>query len=281
MPHATVRSGVSLYYEWHGDHDGDPVIFIRGTGADSSRWMPQVQEYAGRYRCLIFDNRGSGKSDAPAGPYSVDMMVDDAIGLMDALSIESAHLSGLSLGGAIAQAIALQAPARVTTLQLHGTWARTYGYARMYLSLLKRFLLEGGLDLYYEGALLYLFPPDYITEQPDRTAEILRAMKKNSSPEQGLLGQLDANLTHDVLDQLDQIAVPTLITVGELDMCLPPYYARELHGAIRGSELVVFEGGSHLFGLQDPATFNRVTLQWLDRQVAQLNGKGRGAQPPR
>lgn len=281
MPHATVRSGVSLYYEWHGQHAGDPVVFIRGTGADSSRWMPQVEEYAGRYRCLIFDNRGAGKSDTPAGPYSVDMMVEDAIGLMDALSIESAHLSGLSLGGAIAQAMTLAAPARVTTLQLHGTWARTYGYARKYLSLLRRFVLEGGLDLYYEGALLYLFPPDYITEQAERMDGILQAMKKNSSPAQGLLGQLEANLTHDVLDRLDQIAVPTLVTVGELDMCLPPYYSRELHRGIRGSELVVFKGGSHLFGLQDPATFNRVTLEWLDRQVALLNGKKGGAKPPR
>lgn len=267
MPTAKLKTGVELYYEWHGDAPGPPVVFVRGTGADSSRWLPQVADYRDRYRCLIFDNRGSGKSDAPSGPYTVPMMADDTIALLDTLDVGRCHLSGLSLGGAIALRVAIEAPERVSTLQLHGSWAKTYGYARMYLSLLKRFLEDGGLDLYYDGALLYLFPPDYLTNHYDEAIETLERMKKNSSPAQGLLGQLEANLTHDEADRLNLVRAPTLVTVGELDMCLPPLYSRQLADGIPGAELVVFPGGSHLFGLQDPEVFNRATLEWLGRQV--------------
>ena len=268
MPNVTVSTGVSLYYEMHGEeHDGLPVVFIRGTGATGNRWMPQVQEYTKTYRCMFFDNRGSGQSDSPPGPYDVAMMTGDTIALLDELGIERAHISGLSLGGAIAQDLTLRDPGRVATLQLHATWARTHGYAAMYLGLLRRWLEEGGTDLYYESALMYLFPPDYITREHDRLLEILAMMKQNTSPIEGLLGQVDANLTHDLADRLGEIAVPTLITVGDLDMCLPPYFSRELHDLIPGSELVVFEGGSHLFGVQDPETFNRITLDWLAKHA--------------
>jgi 3-oxoadipate enol-lactonase len=272
MPTFGSSTGISIYYEWHGPREGTPVLFIRGTGADSSRWLPQVEAYARHLPCVIFDNRGCGRSDAPAGPYSVAMMAEDALALLDHLEIPVVNLSGLSLGGAIAQRMAIQWPDRVATLQLHGTWARTRGYARFYLSLLRRLLDEGGLDLYYEGAFLHLFPPSFFNEQYEQAAQILAGMKSHAAPAQGLYGQLEANISHDELDRLHLIRCPTLITVGELDMALPPEFSRELHDAIPRSELVIFPGGSHLFGLQDPDEFNRVTLGWLNRQ----RGNGRG-----
>lgn len=268
MTLTTVAPGVDLFHEWHGDDLGPPVVFIRGTGADSSRWLPQVEAYRDRYRCLLLDNRGSGKSSCPPGAYTVAMMAEDTMALLDHLEVQRAHVVGLSLGGAIAQHIAVNYPERVATLQLHGTWAKTRGYASMYLGLLKKFLEYGGIDLYYEGALLYLFPPAFFTEEYDRAQEILAAMKANSSPIEGLMGQVEANLSHDLLEGLPAISMPTLITVGELDMCIPLHYSQELHELIPGSELIVFPGGSHLFGIQDPETFNRVTLEWLNRQVS-------------
>jgi len=81
------------------------------------------------------------------------------------------------------------------------------------------------------------------------------------------VGQLEANLSHDEADRLSLVRAPTLITVGELDMCLPPLYSRQLADGIPDAELVVFPGGSHLFGLQDPDAFNAATLEWLGRQV--------------
>jgi pimeloyl-ACP methyl ester carboxylesterase len=265
MPRIEVSTGVSLYYEWYGNGNGLPVVFIRGTGADSSRWMPQVAAYRKRYRCLVFDNRGAGRSDSPPGAYSVEDMAADTVALLDALGVDRAHVSGLSLGGAVAQVLAAEHPDRVETLQLHGTWTRTYGYARMYLSMLKRVLEVGGLDLYYETALLYLFPPVFFTEHYERALEVLVAMKAHPSSYDGLMGQLEANLAHDASARMSAIVAPTLITVGELDMCIPPHFSEELHKLIAHSELVVFPGGAHLHGLLDPDVFNQTTLDWLAR----------------
>ena len=94
---------------------------------------------------------------------------------------------------------------------------------------------------------------------------MLDNMKKNSSPIEGMRGQLDANMSHDISDHLGKISTPTLVTVGEIDMCLPPSFSRERADGIPNSELIIFPGGSHLFGVQDPATFNRITLDWLER----------------
>ena len=192
-------------------------------------------------------------------------MAEDSVALLDALDIDTCHLSGLSLGAAIAAQMAIAFPERVQTLQLHGGWAKTHGYAKMYLGMLGRWLDEGGLDLYYEAALLYLFPPDFITDNYDQVMTVLDNMKKNSSPIEGMRGQLDANMSHDISDHLGKISTPTLVTVGEMDMCLPPSFSRELADGIPNSELIIFPGGSHLFGVQDPATFNRITLDWLER----------------
>ena len=268
MPRQQLHTGVSLYYEWHGPDEGIPVVFIRGTGADSSRWMPQVDEYSRRFPCLIFDNRGCGKSDSTPGEYTVASMAEDTLALLDSLGVERAHVVGLSLGGAIAQQITLERPQLVVTLQLHATWGRTEGYAKWYFDLAARLLDSGGMSLYYSTMIMFLFPPDFFTDQSEAAARILADMEQNASPIDGMRGQLHANRTHDCLDRLREISVPTLITVGELDMCLPPSYSRQLHERIPSSELMVFSGGSHLFGLQDPATFNSVTLGWLDKQIA-------------
>ena len=264
MPKIQVSTGISIYYEWHGDDDGIPVVFIRGTGADSSRWMPQVNQYKEKYKTLIFDNRGVGKSESPKGPYSVKMMADDTVALLDSLKISSCHLSGLSLGAAIAAKVAIDFPEKVKTLQLHAGWAKTHGYAKMYFSMMARWLEVGGLDLYYDAAFLYLFPPDFITNNYEKVMSALDNMKKNSSPIEGMQGQIEANMTHDISEELKKIRAPTLVTVGEIDMCLPPSYSRELTDGINGAELIIFPKGSHLFGIQDPQTFNETTLEWLE-----------------
>jgi pimeloyl-ACP methyl ester carboxylesterase len=264
MPNIQVSTGISLYYEWHGDEKAPPLVLIRGTGGVGSRWMPQVESYASRYRCLIFDNRGAGQSDSPPPPYSVEDLASDTVALMDALEVNAAHVSGLSLGGAIAQVLTATNPDRVQTLQLHGSWGSTHGYAHLFFSLLMRYLRMGGLDFYFDAAPLLFFSPDFFTREYDQALKVMATMKEHSPTLEGLEGQIAASLEHDATDRLSGISAPTLITAGQLDMCLPPLYARELENAIPGSELVVFEGGSHLFCVEDPAVFNRITMDWLD-----------------
>lgn len=269
MPHATIGHGLRLYYEEFGDFDAPSLVLIRGTGADGTRWMPQVEHYRDEFRVVIFDNRGVGKSDTPKGPYSVAQMADDTTALMERLGIESAHLSGSSLGGAIALHIACTEPQRVLTLQLHSSWLATRGYTRFSLGLLDRFLEVGGTDFYYEAVLPLLFSPRFMSTDPDRLMSILDHMKKNTASLEGLAGQIAANLSHDLSEEAPSVTAPTLVTVGELDYLLPVAASEELADAIPGAELVVFPGGPHLVTMESPNDFNRVTLEWL-RKVREI-----------
>ncbi|MHB1067831.1 MAG: alpha/beta fold hydrolase [Candidatus Nanopelagicales bacterium] len=264
MATMTTNSGVSLAFEEFGDPSAPPVIFIRGTGAAGNRWMPQVEAYKDRYRCVIFDSRGAGASSAPLPPYTVQLMADDTVDLMDHLGIESAHLSGSSLGGAIALRLAAQHPERAMTLQLHSSWLVTDGYAEYSLNLLKTLLLTGGVDFYYEATIPLLFSPHFLGTKFDQIAGILDGMKRAAAPLDGLLGQVEANLTHDGRDDAAAVRLPTLITVGELDLLLPVSESQRLHDAIAGSEFHVFPGGGHLATMESAPDFNRLTLDWLD-----------------
>jgi pimeloyl-ACP methyl ester carboxylesterase len=265
MPRIEVETGISIYYEWHGDPGAQPLVLVRGTGGIGARWMPQVETYSERYRCLFFDNRGAGQSDTTDPPYSMELLARDTLGLMDALGIDSAHISGLSLGGAIAQVMAIEQPDRVRTLQMHGSWGKTHGYALRFFELLLRYLDVGGLDFYFDAAPLTFLSPKFFTVEPETSNAIIAGMKATPPTQGGLEGQIRASIGHDALERLGGIDAPTLITVGELDMCLPPLFSEELHAAIPASELVVFEHGSHLHSVEDAVTFNRVTLDWLDR----------------
>lgn len=265
MPRIRISDDLHLHYEQFGALDAPAVVLIRGTGADGTRWMPQVEAYRDEFRVVIFDNRGVGKSDTPPGPYTVADMALDTVRLLDALDIERSHLSGSSLGGAIALHIAIEQPERVLSLQMHSSWLTTRGYTEFSLGLLKRFLEVGGTDFYYEAALPLLFSPSFMSRDYERLTGILAHMKANSATPEGLMAQLGANLTHDLSGKAGSVAIPTLITVGELDYLLPVAASEELAAAITGSELVVFKGGPHLVTMESPDEFNEVTLDWLRR----------------
>jgi aminoacrylate hydrolase len=216
---------------------------------------------------VIFDNRGVGQSDTPPPPYTVSEMASDTLMLLDRLEIAQCHLSGSSLGGAIALDVALNHPQRVRSLQLHSSWLATDQYTRFSLGLLKRFLELGGTEFYYEATLPLLFSPAFMSGSFDQLLDILSHMRANPATYEGLSGQIDANLTHDLRHRAGEITAPTLITVGELDYLLPVSASEELHQAIAGSELIVFPGAPHLVTLENPTSFNRVTLDWMLKQT--------------
>ena len=268
MTRVRINPDLELHVERFGPPDAPVVILIRGTGADSSRWMPQVEAYLDEFNVVIFDNRGTGKSDTPPGPYTVAQMADDTFTLLDALEIEACHVSGSSLGGAIGLQMAVAQPERVLSLQMHSSWLATRGYTEYSLGLLSKFLDLGGTDFYYEATLPLLFTAKFLANDFGRTTEILNRMRSNAASPDGLRWQIDANLTYDLSAEAGKVTVPTLITVGEHDFLLPLSASEELRDCIAGSQLVVFQNAAHLSSMEAPSEFNQVTLDFL-RQVAE------------
>jgi pimeloyl-ACP methyl ester carboxylesterase len=264
MPKVRV-GGIELYYEVAGQ--GEPVVLIMGFGGDHQAWGFQYRELAGRYRVVAFDNRGAGQSDAPDLPYTTRMMAEDTIGLMDALGIDRAHVVGASMGGMIAQELALAHPARVRSLQLHCTLAQPDAQSRALIQAWRGARPALTREQYLRLQFLWLFSPATWQDRPDFIEMILANGVANPflQSDVGFIRQGDAILTHDALDRLPSLRAPTLVTVGEDDILVPPRFSRGLAAAIRGAELHTVPGAGHVHFWEQVETFNRLCLTFLAR----------------
>ncbi len=263
MPYISVESGARLYYERNGS--GPPLLLIMGTGLDHSVWDSQVKAYHEEFECIVFDNLGTGKSGKSDGPLTTKSMAQDTIGLLKALGIERSHVSGLSLGSCIAQEVTLTRPDLVESLQLHGTWARTDGYAARKFRAQIRLLPEMDLRDFYEINVLWFITPEFMERHPGKVEAQIDAIVDTAPTRESLIKQYRADLEHSTLNRLPQITAPTLVTVGSFDLAVPPIYSREVAEAIPNAELVEFDGGGHLHNFEQPDEFNRVTLDFLRR----------------
>ena len=266
MPKAKVN-GININYRVQGE--GEPLVLIMGAFADQSGWMFQTGAFRKHYRIITFDNRGFGKTDKPGGAYSTKIMADDTIGLMNHLSIKKAHILGVSLGGMIAQALAINYPERINKLILGCTFARRDE--------------SGGMAPEFPKALG--FGEDY-TDADARSIPILNIagtlyslafnrklyriifiplakIQARLNGKTGLLGQLEAVLGHNTLDNLPTIKVPTLVIVGTKDRVIKPSSSEVIAKLIRNAKLVKVESGSHMFFMEMSGRFNREVLGFL------------------
>src|SRR5919198_3064989 len=211
---------------------GEPLVLIMGFGGDHLAWGFQIPAFAEHYRVIAFDNRGAGETDAPDIPYTTRRMAEDTAGLMDALGIARAHVLGVSMGGMIAQELALAHPDRVRSLHLACTMARPDGYARSLIAAWR----DVRTTLSREGALrtiaLWLFAPGTYNERPDFVEMLLQNALAHPHPQTvtGFLRQSEAIETHDTLARLAGIRCPTLVSVACEDILVPPRFSRELAG---------------------------------------------------
>ncbi len=259
-----VRVGdIEMYYVEAGA--GEPLVLIMGFGGDHLAWGFQMPAFAARYRVIAFDNRGAGQTDAPDLPYTIPLMADDTAGLMAVLGIERAHVLGASMGGMIAQEVALRHPARVRSLQLHCTFARPDGYALARSAAWREVRPLLGREAWMRIAFLSLFSAETYIARPELVETIFANGLANPHP-QSLAGwqrQLTAIDAHDTLDRLGKIAGPTLVTVGEDDMLVPPRHSRELAALIPGAELRTIPGTGHVHFWEAPDRFNEICLDFL------------------
>jgi len=265
MPIAKVGD-INLCYQVKGD--GPPVILINGFASAQNALFSLVHVFAKYYRVVTFDNRGIGGSDKPAGTYSISMMANDTIGLMDFLGIGKAHLIGMSLGGMVGQQIAIDCPQRVCKLILCSTSAGGQPLQNMLFALIEATnpgwnRSSSNLSSADLGKLIIAMTSLIFNQTFSRLLFVsLNKILIKTGQLKAPLGQLEAMMNHNVQDRLHLIQAPTLVLTGSKDRLMPPQSSEELASQIKGAKLVTLDGGSHSFeGVS--GSFNKAVLDFL------------------
>jgi 3-oxoadipate enol-lactonase len=260
----TTADNLDIYVQQMGN--GPDVLLIGGLGDTVESWQFQLDGLADRYRMTAFDNRGAGRTAMPEGPATVEAMADDAAAVLRALDIPSAHVAGFSGGRIIAQELALRHPQLVRSLVLQSTWPAMDAYLRRIAELV-RWLVEAAPS---ERAFLQWFftfiytPRAHNDGTVDQIIEEVLAFPYGQAPE-NTQRTLDAFLVHDTSDRLPQIAVPTLVLAGGLDMMSRPELCRAVAELIPGARYKVMEEESHQPFQEVPDDWNaRVDAFWRD-----------------
>lgn len=268
MAFAVASDGARLHYEVVGRGRAEPVLMIQGLGTDKTGWSLQRLAFAPSFRTIALDNRGSGRSDKPEGPYSLEQMADDAIRVLDAAGIDKAHVMGASMGGAIAQVLAITYPERVRSLVLACTACRNHPWRHELLSEWSALASVEGMGALSHQAARWVIGPRSLR----RISPLFGWLgpMAMSQPSHAFVAQVDAILAaaeSDAAERLAELRVPTLVVVGNQDILTPRGDSEELAERIPGAELVVISGAAHGLMIEHWRPFNRVVGDFW-RQVS-------------
>jgi len=258
------NQGARIYWDEQGQ--GEPVLLIMGLAYPSQMWYRTRPPLASRYRTVALDNRGIGRSDIPPGPYPIALMASDAAAVLDAAGIQSAHVFGVSMGGMIAQELALQYPARVRSLILGCTAAGGPTAVRAEPEAVQMLMNRGKMtpDQAAEAPVPFIYDPATPRARIDEDIAVRRPWFPSAL---GYAAQLQGILGWEAYSRLGQIAAPTLVIHGESDRLVPPGNGKLIAERIPGAKLVMIPNASHLF-LTDQTEFSHhVILQFLNEQA--------------
>jgi 3-oxoadipate enol-lactonase len=252
VPRARNRT-VSVHYESTGA--GAAVLLVMGLGMNATGWWRTVPVLlANGLRVLTFDNRGVGRSDRPTGPYTTAVMADDAVAVLDATAVQRAHVYGISLGGMIAQEIALRHPDRIARLVLGATMPGGDGAVPADEETLEFFQRRGQMPA--EEAVWASVPYNYSTrtrvQHGDRIAQDIRQRLRYPIEPEPYAAQLAAALGHDAHDRLARVRAPTLVVHGQEDVMVPLANGRLLANLIPDARLLELRGAAHLYPTDEP-----------------------------
>src|SRR3712207_190623 len=257
-------NGTEIWTERRGQ--GPDVLLIAGLGDPAEAWQPQLDVLSERYLLTAFDNRGAGRTPLPEGRPSAATMADDAAALLRTLEVPSAHVAGFSMGSAIAQELALRHPELVRSLVLMSTYARPDALWRSQLDFW-RWLTEVAPSerAFFEAFFTWVYTPRAHADGTVRQiVEEALAFPHQQSVE-AFQAQVDVCLAHDTEDRLAEIAAPTLVLSGELDLILPPRFGRSVAAGIPNARFEVMAGEAHQPFQEVPEEFNaRVEAFWRE-----------------
>jgi 3-oxoadipate enol-lactonase len=275
MPYVHTSDGTRLHYDVAGPRHGEPLLLVQGLGADSRGWALQRVHFARRYRVITLDNRGVGRSDKPIGTYDLARMALDVVEVLDDAGVDSALVMGASMGGIVAQIVALQHPERVRSLVLACTACRHQQWRRELLTEWAELARDRGMRAFAAENLRWLVGPRSLRRfWPAFTA---LSSVFISAPQHAFIAQVRAILAMDdgLRTRLPDVVAPTLVIVGSQDILTPQADSEEIAELIPGAELAIVRGGAHGFMIEAAGAFNRAVGEFLERVVLE-----RSSEPP-
>lgn len=277
MPVAKVAQGGEIHYEVLGA--GAPVLLVAGIGGSSGYWKPQVQDFSNRFQLVLHDHRGTGQSSKDRLRYSVELMTDDMIGVMDALGLESAHIVGHSTGAAMAQEMGMRHPDRIRSAVMYAGWARRDGYFQRCFDVRKQVLLDSGPLAYVRTTPLFLMPPWYVSQNIRRLEAEEPAAAAAFPPTDIMVSRIDAICAYGPGEALGAIRCPALVTCARDDQLTPAFYSEELARLMPHASLHLFETGGHAVSQTLPEAFNERVIAFVEEAEAlyQSTAKARKA----
>ncbi len=261
MPKVTVN-GIQLYYEQHGK--GKPLVLIAGFTCDTTFWGTILDELAHHFQVTIFDNRGVGQSDCPDHPYTIEMMANDALSLMDHLKLDKPYLLGHSMGGSIVQFLAVHHPQRFAKIVISNSLIKLKPigiWAERFLLLLRQD--QAPPRRIIESVLPWVYSNDFLANEPQVEQAIqLQLQHPHPITITGFKHQLHALTTFDSSTWFNQIKIPTLVIGSDEDLLCPQDSNRLAEGIV-DAQSFHFPRMGHLPHLEKPAEYKRVVLNFL------------------
>jgi len=258
-------NGITMNYEQQGT--GEPLVLIPYLAADNACYAFQVADYAKHFTCISVDPRGAGETDKPEGTYSVELFADDVAAFMQAIGVERAHVSGVSLGAATGIWLAAKYPQRVKSLSLHSCWTKSDPFLKVVVqgwqSIAKG--LGSVTEMVVQGILPWCLTPQLYAAKPEYVDQLAAFVRSRpQQPFDAFMRQSNAVIAHDAMAALARIEAATQITFGRYDLVTSTRFADPLH-RIKGSELYVFEDCAHAAIYENVSGFNEKTLEFLNR----------------
>lgn len=266
MPTVTRDDGAEIWWEATGPEDAPAVVLVMGLGYPAAMWWRQVPALAERYRVIVLDNRGAGHTgDVVGAPYLVATMAEDVVSVLDAAEQERAHIVGISMGGMIAQEVALTYPGRVASVVLLATHP---GAAHATFRPEAMAMLQSRGEWTAREAAEASVPFNYAATTARSVMEEDWAVRLPlATTLAGYTGQLAGTMTWSSLERLGRMVPPVLVIHGEGDALIPVENGRLVAGAIPGSELKVLPDANHILTTDQAAAVNALLLDWMDRRL--------------
>ena len=265
MPKIKIND-ITMNYTQQGA--GEPLVLIPYLAADNACYAFQVGDYAKHFTCISIDPRGAGETDKPAGTYSTQMFAEDVATFMQAIGIDRAHVSGLSLGAATGMWLAAKHPQKVKSLSLHSGWTKTDPFLKVVVEGWQTMAkgLGNVTDMVIQGIFPWCFTSELYAAKPDYIESLAAFVRgRPAQPLDAFLRQSNAVIAHDAGSALAAIKAPTQITFGRHDVVTSTRFADAMTNGIGRSEVVVFEGCAHAPIYENVAEFNERTLSFLRR----------------